>query len=72
MEALRSPKLTEHLSHTIKNLNYQLKQLCKNNRDGSYGTRTARSRILGLIADQLDTLGFRRMNARFAQAVEGE
>lgn len=64
MEAMRSPKLTEHLSRTMKNLNYQLKQLCKNNRDGSYGTQTARSRILGLIADQLETLGFRRMNAQ--------
>lgn len=48
----------------MKNLNYQLKQLCRNNRDGSYGTQTARSRILGLIADQLETLGFRRMNAQ--------
>lgn len=48
----------------MKNLNYQLKQLCKNNRDGSYGTQTARSRILGLIANQLEALGFRRMNAQ--------
>ena len=61
---MRSPKLTEPIYRTMKNLNYQLKQLCKDNRDGSYGTQTARSRILGLIADQLETLGFRRMNVQ--------
>ena len=45
----------------MKDLNYQLKQLCQFNRDGSYGTQNARSRMLSLMANQLDSLGFRRM-----------
>jgi len=48
----------------MKNLNYQLKQLCRNNRDGSYGTQIGRSRILNMIADQLDSLGYRSMKAQ--------
>jgi len=48
----------------MKNLNYQLKQLCRNNRDGSYGTQVGRSRILNMIADQLDSLGYRNMKAQ--------
>ena len=45
----------------MKDLNYQLKQLCQFNRDGSYGTQHARSRLLSQIANQLDSLGYRRM-----------
>ncbi len=48
----------------MRRLNYQLKQLCKNNRDGSYGTQVQRERVLTLIANQLHDLGFRRMYAR--------
>ena len=48
----------------MRRLNYQLKQLCKNNRDGSYGTQVQRERVLTLIANQLHDLGFRRMHAR--------
>ena len=47
----------------MKNLNYQLKQLCRNNRDGSYGTQNGRSRMLNMIAGQLETLGYRSMKA---------
>ena len=47
----------------MKNLNYQLKQLCHFNRDGSYGTQAGRSRMLSLMANQLVSLGYRRMNA---------
>jgi hypothetical protein len=64
MEAMRSPKLTEHLSRAMKNLNYQLKQLCKNNRDGSFGTQSNRAWLLSLMANQLHDLGFRRMSTR--------
>jgi hypothetical protein len=46
----------------MKDLNYQLKQLCQFNRDGSYGTQHARSRMLSLMANQLDSLGYRRMS----------
>ena len=48
----------------MRRLNYQLKQLCKNNRDGSYGTQVQRERVLTLIANQLYNLGFRQMHAK--------
>ncbi len=46
----------------MRDLNHQLKQLCRRNRDGSHATQ--RERILALLADQLHALGFRGMNAR--------
>ena len=49
---------------TLRNLNYQLKQLCRQNRDGSYSTQAKRAHHLMLIANQLHTLGFQGMNAR--------
>ena len=48
----------------MRRLNHQLKQLCKNNRDGSYGTQVQRERVLTLIANKLHDLGFRRMHAK--------
>ena len=48
----------------MRELNYQLKQLCRRNRDGSYRTQADRERQLTLIANQLHVLGYRRMNAR--------
>ncbi len=48
----------------MRRLNHQLKQLCKHNRDGSYGTQVQRERVLTLIANQLDELGFTQMHAR--------
>jgi hypothetical protein len=47
----------------MRDLNYDLKQLCRHNRDGSYATQADREHILDLIADQLDGMGFRHMNA---------
>lgn len=47
----------------MRRLNYQLKQLCKTNRDGSYGTQVQRERMLTLIANQLVELGYRQMHA---------
>ncbi len=47
----------------MKELNYQLKQLCRHNRDGSYRTQADRERMLTLIANQLHALGYRRMVA---------
>ena len=47
----------------MRRLNYQLKQLCKHNRDGSYGTQVQRERMLTLIANQLVELGYRQMHA---------
>lgn len=48
----------------MKDLNYQLMTLCRDNRDGSYSTQATRLRILDLIANQLHELGYRRMRAR--------
>ncbi len=48
----------------MKDLNYQLKTLCRQNRDGSYSTQANRSRMLDQMAHQLHDLGYRRMSAR--------
>ena len=48
----------------MRELNYQLKLLCRRNRDGSYRTQADRERQLTLIANQLDALGYRKMNAQ--------
>ena len=48
----------------MRDLNYQLKQLCRRNRDGSYATQQNRERLLSLMADQLHALGYRGMNAQ--------
>jgi len=48
----------------MKDLNYQLSKLCRDNRDGGFSTQATRSRILDLIANQLLELGFRRMQSR--------
>ena len=48
----------------MKDLNYQLGKLCRDNRDGGFSTQATRSRILDLIANQLNELGYRRMQPR--------
>ena len=48
----------------MQDLNYELKQLCTRNRDGSFATRTARERILTLVANQLRQMGFVNMRAQ--------
>ena len=45
----------------MRDLNYELKQLCERNRDGSHATQRDRARVLDLIASQLQELGFRQM-----------
>ena len=47
----------------MRDLNYALKQLCRRNRDGSYATQADRERLLDQIADQLEEMGFRQMDA---------
>ena len=59
-----SSKLTERDRRTVKDLNYQLMKLCRDNRDGGYSTQATRRRILDLIANQLQQLGFRRMQPK--------
>ena len=48
----------------MKDLNYQLSKLCRDNRDGGFSTQATRSRLLDLIANQLRELGYRRMQLR--------
>jgi len=48
----------------MRDLNYQLKQLCRHCREGSYATQTKRERMLTLIANQLHELGYRGMSAK--------
>jgi integrase len=48
----------------VKDLNYQLMKLCRDNRDGGYSTQATRRRLLDLIANQLQQLGFRRMQPK--------
>jgi site-specific recombinase XerC len=48
----------------MHDLNYELKQLCARNRDGSFATQVNRERILTLIANQLRELGFVNMHVQ--------
>lgn len=48
----------------MRDLNHQLKQLCRHNRDGSYVTQRQRERQLTRIANQLHALGYRGMQVR--------
>jgi hypothetical protein len=47
----------------VRNLNYELKQLCRRNRDGSFATQRDRERMLDLVATQLHDMGYRHMAA---------
>ncbi len=47
----------------MRNLNYELKQMCRRNRDGSFATQRDRERVLDLVANQLHELGYRHMAA---------
>jgi len=47
----------------MRQLNFDLKQLCLRNRDSSYATQANRLRILQLIADQLHGSGFKDLRA---------
>lgn len=48
----------------MQKLNYELKELCKNNRDGSYATQANRKDILQKIANDLRHLGYFHMQCR--------
>ena len=45
-------------------MNYNLKQLCRNCKEGSYATQRNRERILTQTANELHSMGYRRMQAR--------
>ena len=48
----------------MRDLNYQLKKLCRHCREGAYGTQNKRERMLALMANQLHVLGYRGMTPR--------
>jgi len=48
----------------MRDLNYQLKQLCRQCREGSHATQAKREYMLSLMANQLHELGYRGMSAR--------
>ena len=48
----------------MRDLNYQLKQLCRHCREGSHATQAKRERMLTLMANQLHELGYRGMSSR--------
>ena len=47
----------------MRDLNYQLKNLCEHNKDGSHNTQVNRHQLLQTMANHLFELGYRRMNA---------
>jgi hypothetical protein len=57
----KGEKWIEPGEECMRDLNYELKQLCNRNRDGSYATQHDRERVLDQIANQLQELGFRHM-----------
>jgi hypothetical protein len=52
----------------MDDLTYELRQLCRRNRDGSHDTQAGRLGGLTLIGKQLRELGFRQMHARSLKA----
>ena len=47
----------------MRDLNYQLKTLCRHSREGSYATRANRLKMLMQMANQLHELGYRQLQA---------
>ncbi len=47
----------------MRDLNYELKQMCRSSRDGSHATQRDRERVLDLVAGQLEELGYRHVTA---------
>lgn len=52
----------------MKTLNYELKNLCRRNRDGSHSTQATRHETLQQIAGELDKLGFQHMGVASLKA----
>ncbi len=48
----------------MRDLNYQLKKLCRQCREGSYATQVNRERMLTQMANELNGLGYRKMTDR--------
>ena len=48
----------------MRDLNFELKQLCRRNREGTRATQAERENVLDLCADQLHELGVRDLRAQ--------
>lgn len=48
----------------MRDLNFQLKNLCLRNSDGSFATQSIRQRVLFMVANQLHDLGFHNLSFR--------
>ena len=57
-------RFTYQWRNTVRDLNYQLKKLGRNNRNCSFATQAKRAFLLSQIANQLHDLGYRGMSAR--------
>lgn len=57
--------LTESLNEPddMRDLAYELRQLCQRNKDGSFATQADRQRMLSLMAEQLEEMGYKHMSA---------
>src|SRR3989440_8947481 len=62
--AARLLSTTSQKEAAMRDLNYDFKQLCRRNRDGSFATQADREHILDLIADQLHEMGVRGLRAQ--------
>ena len=47
----------------MRDLNYELKIICKSSRDGSFATQSARNHVLQQVADELHQLGYKKLKA---------
>ncbi len=52
----------------MRDLNYQLKNICARNKDGSFSTQSNRQKILFLMANQLYEMGYRHLKAEALKA----
>jgi hypothetical protein len=55
----------------MRNLDFELKQLCRRNFDGSHATQRDRKRVLDLVAGQLQELGYRLLAAASKNTSKG-
>ena len=60
---LTDPTTENASNNRMRDLNDQLKQRCRRNRDGNFATQCDRERVLVLVAKQIEDAGFRHLIA---------
>ncbi|NIB38484.1 hypothetical protein HBA55_02750 [Pseudomaricurvus alkylphenolicus] len=53
----------------MRDLEYQLKQLCLHNRDGGHGTQANRAKILRLVVIGYRLIGIRTWNTKYPEVL---